>query len=862
MRNLWVRCLLLISLGLSAGCAHFATGPLVATPAPNVQSPNLDAQTQALMEHADHVVFVIPFSHWDTDWHDTFPNYAKRSDQNIIAAIQMARQYPRFRYTLEQVLFVQHFWDNYSEYHAELKALVQNRQITFAWAGIAQPETSLVAPAIQVRNLQLGEDWIAATFGPAYIPHTAWQSDAFGNSAALPISLDQFDIPYLFVGRWQDGCDPDYQKCNSLPLAFHWTSPVALPGATAAHVLVTYLSYPTAWDAIHTLTNQDQQIAKLGQVIDAQIKRTTSKYIFLPMGSDFQDPLPNLPTLVDRWNSLYGQRTALVMADPETAFQYLATQKLPQVTVDLNPIWQAFYDTRPEAKIADKESAYLLTAADKFGPLLNSPQPSAWLTATINAHYDNISGVAFDSVWTSTPQPRFEQTVTSAGNDLADILARIASQVPAAGAPITNTGQTAPLVIFNPTSWARSEVVEIKGNLPDASLLPAPVQRLGPNDIAVFANSVPGVGFVAPTSGVGTNPSHPASVHQAGDLITLTNGLVTATLDPRHGGAFSSLSQAGGPELFSTFGDDVVYLDDTGDVYGAFFGKERARESQTTAQVTVLATGPLIARAQAVFTLGDQPITKTVTLRADSSLIEVTLDIKALPQTTALVQTPTTFVTDIRTDDLGFAAFQHQVDTRPIVPGDVTYRRKIFYPIMYWSDVSAQGHGLTLITHGLQGMNGTDTVNFMLVREVSDQGRDGVTDSSYHALRYAYAPHDGDAASAQPWIAAYAFNQPLIPVWRSGSGESLQLNVQLPFSGNVITHPSEVTSGGSSLPSSLSLMSAQGGLIADVYRKASQTWAVIINYDPSTAVTIRTAPNVEPITLPRAALTLTPIELK
>jgi hypothetical protein len=181
---------------------------------------------------------------------------------------------------------------------------------------------------------------------------------------------------------------------------------------------------------------------------------------------------------------------------------------------------------------------------------------------------------------------------------------------------------------------------------------------------------------------------------------------------------------------------------------------------------------------------------------------------------------------------------------------------------MYWSDVSAQGHGLTLITHGLQGMNGTNTINFMLVREVSDQGQEGVTDSSYHTLRYAYAPHAEDAAIAQPWLAAYAFNQPLIPVWRSGSGESLQLNVQLPFSGNVITRPSEATSGGSSLPSSLSLISAQGGLIADVYRQASQTLAVIINYDPSTAVTIRTAPNVEPVTLPGAALTLAPIELK
>lgn len=861
MRNLGA-CCLLVAFGLLTGCARFVTRPVMVTPMPSPQSPNLDAQTQALIAHASHVVFVIPFSHWDTDWHEAFPDYVKRSDQNILAAIQMAKQYPRFRYALEQVLFVKHFWDNYPEYRADLKALVQNRQFTFAWAGITQPETSLVAPAIQARNLQLGQDWIASTFGPAYVPRTAWQSDAFGNSAALPIFLNRLGVSYLFIGRWQDRCDPDYEKCNPLPLAFYWTGPVALPsGSPAARVLVAYLSYPTAWDAIHTLADQDQQIARLSQVIDAQFKRTTSKYIFLPMGSDFQDPLPGLPTLVERWNSLSGQRTALVMADPETAFQYLATQNLPQVTTDLNPIWQAFYDTRPEAKIADKEIEYLLTAADKFGLLLDSPQSSVWLTATINAHYDNISGVSFDSVWESTQRPRFEQAIASAANDLADILARIASRVSAIGIS-TGDSQGTPLLIFNPTSWARSEVVEIKSDLFDAGHLPAPVQRLGPDDIAFRVESVPPVGFAALTGGEGTGVGHPASVSRTGGLVTLTNNLVAVTLDAGHGGAFSSLAQAGGSQLLSTFGDDVVYLDDTGDVYGASFGKERARESQATAQVTVLAQGPLIARAQAVFTLGDQPITKTVTLRADSPLIEVTLDIKALPQTTALVQTPTTLVTDVRTDDLGLAAFQHQVDTRPIVPGDVTYRRKIFYPITYWSDVSAHGHGLTLITHGLQGVNGTGTLNLMLVREVSDQGQEGVTDSEYHTLRYAYVPHAGDAAQAQPWLAAYAFNQPLIPVWRSGSGESVHLNVQLPFGGGVMTRQLEIVPGAPSLPSSLSLMSAQGSLIADVYRQASQIQALVINYDPSQPAIVRTGPDVEPITLPGAALTLTPVELK
>ena len=164
----------------------------VAKSTPEILHSNFDVETQAMIASGKRVVFLVPFSHWDTDWHQNFDSYSQLADQNILKAIQLAKQYPRFRYTLEQVLFVQHFWDTHPDERADLIDLVRKRQITFAWAGITQPDTSLVAPSIQVHNLQLGQAWISQTFGPEYVPHTAWQSDAFGNSAAFPTFLSQF----------------------------------------------------------------------------------------------------------------------------------------------------------------------------------------------------------------------------------------------------------------------------------------------------------------------------------------------------------------------------------------------------------------------------------------------------------------------------------------------------------------------------------------------------------------------------------------------------------------------------------------------------------------------------------------------
>jgi len=798
---------------------------------------NFDAVTQTLISHSERVVFLIPFSHWDTDWHQDFDAYSKLADGNILRAIELAKQDSRFRFTLEQVLFVQHFWEAYPASHRDLVKLVHNRQIAFAWSGITQPETSLVAPSIQMRNLQLGEDWIAQTFGAEYLPRTAWQSDAFGNSAAFPTFLAQLDIPYLFIGRHQARCDPDYQKCQPLPPAFYWTGPASSGG----RVLVAYVSYPVAWGDIYQKTSPDAQLAELRKTIDDEFKQTDSKYLFLPVGFDFFNPQPNLLPLVDRWNAS-DKHIALVLSDPDSAFQYLGTQTLPEITIDMNPIWQAFYNTRPEAKIADKESEYYLTTADKFGLVLDLPSSAAWSTATINAHYDNIAGVSFDSVWENSQRPRFEQTVATAKEDLANVIAQLSARIPAH------------VVVFNPISWPHSEVIEINGELPVSKSLPTPVQQIDTNHVAFLAKDVPALGYIG-FGGGQLSIDHPAKIVQSGNQITLTNDLVSVTLDGNHGGVFSSLkllNDANGAELLKSFGDDMTYWNDSGDVYGAFFGDVRARESQVTSKIAVIASGPLIARVQATFTLGGQQIIKTVSLRTDDPLLEVELDMRALPETTAVVETSTILNTETRTDDLGFGALEHVIDQQPIKSGDVTYRRSIFYPIMYWSDVSSDNLGLTIITHGLQGVSGGVTRGVMLVRDVT-QDKEGVTDLGVHHLRYAYLPHAENALDAQVWKYAYEFNQPLIAAWKNEQ----TINVQLPF--DSITQNREVKNSESSspLPITFSMLSTQNAVVADLYRHGNQIEALILNYDPLDSASIRIGN--ESITLPQSAFTLMPL---
>ena len=139
-----------------------------------------------------------------------------------------------------------------------------------------------------------------------------------------------------------------------------------------------------------------------------------------------------------------------------------------------------------------------------------------------------------------------------------------------------------------------------------------------------------------------------------------------------------------------------------------------------------------------------------------------------------------------------------------------------------------------MITHGLEGVSGGSQRGLMLVREVTSRD-EGLTDPGIHHLAYGYLPHIGTAASAQVWLRAYEFNQPLIPAWRNGQ----KVDVQLPF--DTTGSPREFARSPSApeLPEQFSLLSAQNALIADLFPQGNSIQAVALSYDPGSPATIQ-----------------------
>ena len=145
----------------------------------------------------------------------------------------------------------------------------------------------------------------------------------------------------------------------------------------------------------------------------------------------------------------------------------------------------------------------------------------------------------------------------------------------------------------------------------------------------------------------------------------------------------------------------------------------------------------------------------------------------------------------------------------------------------------------------------------MLVREVT-KDKEGLTDPGIHHLRYAYFPHPGTAVDAQPWLAAYEFNQPLIAAWRMNE----QINIQLPFDEANPIRQFENAASSPGLPLTSSLLSAQNAIVADLYQHGDMIKAVILDYNPTDSAALQTQGQLIPLPQKRvhadAVVTLIP----
>ncbi|MGB9759511.1 MAG: glycoside hydrolase family 38 C-terminal domain-containing protein [Thermoproteota archaeon] len=742
------------------------------------------------------VLFLVPYSHWDPDWWMPWNESSKKVRNIISNGLSDLARYDNLTFVTDTLAFDKYFFDHSSEAERNLfREFVKEHRISLAGGMVTEPDTNLVTEPGIVWDIFLGHKWVNDTLciPPSVV---AMQCDPFGHSPSLPIILSQAGYKYLYIGR--------VGQNQELPLIFWWTSPID----NSTKILTYNLGY---WkgDFLRSTTDPYAIEQKLLDLITRLKERTSSKFLLLLVGNDFVGFSNTIVDLANNWNKELFDKTGilLVVDTPEDFFatvQQYEGSSLPKATVDINPLWQGFYGTRPEAKISERLSEYYLTTFDKYllvaryfnllsenqiENLINKTNQLKWL-ASMNHHHDTITGTSPDSTWLSSQLPRFKLVENESKLLFESILSNISAYVA--------KNDCYQIVVFNPTSHYRSEIVSLKvkvplnwnfvtvrdsnGSLPTQTLSKELFDENNELTLAFPARDIPPIGYKAFTlcnSSSGVKHGNKARIRLKENFIELNNGLINLTISLINGGTIESLAYSGF-QFLRNGSNEVFFYHDVGGAYSMRITKT-LYESQDfkVSKFNILQNGSLIASVELEVEENNLKFNETYTIYSGLPFVDVSLYIRALPDTTLTTKLYPAFLASKFLNHVSFGVVERPIDTN-------------FWPVNYWATLENGKLGVAIINFGEQGIrakdfNGNQVLEFMLVRDGSrtnaPEGGFSFSDLEFHNLTYRIFPYLGNWKVAELWKYAYDYNFPLIAKFETYGYNKLPKSFSL-FSSN------------------------------------------------------------------------------
>ena len=140
----------------------------------------------ALADDRTLYVHIIPHSHCDPGWLDTFEQYYRRDVSRILTGVMNAlSRDPSKRFVWSELSFFMRWWQTLNSADKDkFKKLVANGQLEFVGGGWVQNDEANPTAEAVVNQVSEGHDYVESLFGVR--PHIGWQIDPFGHSAMTP----------------------------------------------------------------------------------------------------------------------------------------------------------------------------------------------------------------------------------------------------------------------------------------------------------------------------------------------------------------------------------------------------------------------------------------------------------------------------------------------------------------------------------------------------------------------------------------------------------------------------------------------------------------------------------------------------
>ncbi len=402
-----------------------------------------------------HTFFIIPHTHWEGAVFKTRAEYLEMGLPNILKALQLLKTQPDYRFVLDQACYVRPFLERYPEEASSFQQFVGEGRLEIVGGLNVMTDANIPSGESFIRQVLYGKGYFRGELGVDVT--SGWLLDTFGQNAQMPqlLRLSGFTNHWFWRGA------PNYD----VPAEFLWEG---IDGTRIPAYWLPY-GYGNAYHSPQNLPEFREFFTDLYQKLEPF---AGSSSLVALSGVDVGEPEGHLVEMAEQFNR-DPDEFRLRIAVPGEYVQSIesAGSERPVLKGEWNPIFQGGYSSRIRLKQYCRENERLLLTAEKLAALLVWLQSSAdleagrqnlwtaWEPVLFNQAHDLMSGVMTDHVYDDTLSSyAFAQKI--AGSELASALEQLSGMIDTAAGSGSETAGS--LVIFNPTSTTRSDMISVE----------------------------------------------------------------------------------------------------------------------------------------------------------------------------------------------------------------------------------------------------------------------------------------------------------------------------------------------------------------------------------------------------------------
>jgi len=430
-------------------------------------------------------VYLIPNTHSDLQYRKSYQEYLPLHLSNLKEGLDVLEEYPEYCYVTEHVALLEKFWEMFPNYREKIKKFSKEGRLEIRSNAYSICDTNIPSGESLIQQFYFGKRWTKKHLGMK--SKTAWIADSFGHNAQIPQILKGCGYIYFIFDR---GIDNPNRKSE-----FWWQ------GLDGTKILACWPIY--GYGGIGPFSpDEEKDFTKLRRAIEELKKHSVSLRLLLGNGGDFVRPSRVSCKRVKNWNKLNEEE--IIFSTSSKYFTDLLKEnpKLETFKGELNPFTQGCYSSRIKIKQKNRFLENKILSLEKISTLtsfLGNSYPfedldKAWKKLLFYQFHDSISGTIVDSAY---------EEILKGHKEIEEILNKVFQEnLNFLKNKIRGKKETSKIMIFNPLSWERKDLVKTKikeGNLQiqdkNRNLISSQVIKEGNSSFLIFTSSIPSLGY-------------------------------------------------------------------------------------------------------------------------------------------------------------------------------------------------------------------------------------------------------------------------------------------------------------------------------------------------------------------------------